>query len=125
MPATKNPIKSWNRKIRKHCKEAGTYKECYEDLIETLAEILTMKDQILEQWIAEGCEATVTHVNKAGAPNVSKNPLLMLWDDMNKTALSYWRDLGLSPSSLKKITGEAGNKKNTSPLAEALASLEK
>lgn len=93
-------------------------------MISALAEILYMKDEVYEQFVDEGCKATVEHTNKAGATNVSKNPLLMLWDDMNKTALSYWRELGLSPSSLKKITGESGKKTKTSPLAEALSNLE-
>lgn len=124
MSAKTNPIQKWERKIRKQCKDAGTYKECYEDMISSLAEILQMKDDIYEQWIEDGCKATLIHVNKAGASNVSKNPLLMLWDDMNKTALSYWRELGLSPSSLKKITGDTGTKKKKSTLAEALSSFE-
>ena len=56
---------------------------------------------------------------------MTKNPLLVLWDELNKTALAYWRELGLTPSAYKKITGE-GAKKDTKAkgLAAALASLE-
>ena len=36
-----------------------------------------------------------------------KNPALVLWDDLNKSALAYWRDLGLTPAGLKKLNDDA------------------
>ena len=63
--------------------------------------------------------------NKAGATNLTKNPLLVLWDELNKTALAYWRELGLTPSSYKKITGEGARKEEKKKgLAAALAEIE-
>jgi hypothetical protein len=56
---------------------------------------------------------------------MTKNPLLVLWDDLNKSALAYWRDLGLTPSGLKKISADAMKPKKTSALAEALRDLGK
>ena len=55
---------------------------------------------------SEGAEPVREYTNKAGATNLTKNPLLILWDDLNKSALAYWRDLGLTPSSYKKLAGE-------------------
>lgn len=55
---------------------------------------------------------------------MTKNPLLVLWDDLNKSALAYWRELGMTPSSYKKMTGDAPKKEKGGGLAEALKSLE-
>ena len=54
-----------------------------------------------------------------------KNPLLAVWDDLNKTALAYWRELGLTPAAYKKISGE-GTSRDGEPkgLAKALAELQ-
>lgn len=51
---------------------------------------------------------------------MTKNPLLVLWDDLNKSALAYWRDLGLTPAGLKKIDETAVRRKKTSSLADAI-----
>ena len=55
---------------------------------------------------------------------MTKNPLLVLWDDLNKTALAYWRELGLTPSSYKKMTGDAPKKEKPQGLVEVLSKLE-
>lgn len=55
---------------------------------------------------------------------MTKNPLLVLWDDLNKSALAYWRELGMTPSSYRKLTGEGVQKEKASGLAEALKILE-
>lgn len=53
---------------------------------------------------------------------MAKNPLLVMWDDLNKSALAYWRDLGLTPAGLKKID-EMSLKSKKNPLVEALKEL--
>ena len=45
----------------------------------------------------------IEYTNKNDSTNKIKNPLLVLIDDMTRTALSYWRDLGLTPAGLRKI----------------------
>lgn len=55
---------------------------------------------------------------------MTKNPLLTTWDELNKTALSYWRELGLTPSSYKKLAGEGARKeKGRKGLADVLKEL--
>ena len=44
--------------------------------------------------------------NSKGTAKV-KNPLIAIWEDLNKLALNYWRDLGLTPAGLKKINEES------------------
>ena len=54
---------------------------------------------------------------------MTKNPLLVMWDDLNKSALAYWRDLGLTPAGLKKIDETALKKQKKTGLSEILKEL--
>ncbi len=112
--------KDWKRKIKAACKDAGTYAEHFDSAIETLADILEKRDLALETFEALGGEPIVEHTNTHGSTNLSKHPALALWDDLNKTALTYWRELGLTPAGLKKINDAALKPKKKSSLAEAL-----
>ena len=51
----------------------------------------------------EGKIAIVEHTNKNGSTNRVKNPLLALYNELNRDALSYWKELGLTPAGLRKI----------------------
>ena len=111
---------AWKNKITQACKEAGTYQECFDLAIKSLAEILEKRDAALEAYKESGAEPVIVHTNKGGATNMVKNPALVLWDDLNKSALAYWRDLGLTPAGLKKIRGEKSEEKKESALERAL-----
>lgn len=97
-------------------KGVGTYKKEFEKIIETLADILVEADNVKAKYIQDGSEPVILFTNKSGATNMVKNPYLMLWSDLNKDALQYWRDLGLTPAGLKKIKEEvvAPKKEETS-----------
>lgn len=114
---------SWQKKIKKACEEAGTYRPFFDAVIETLAEILEKRDEAERVYVESGSEPIIVHVNKAGAANISKNPALVLWDDFNKSALNYWRDLGLTPKGLKAIDESAIKPQKKSGFAEVLKSL--
>ena len=114
----------WKKKIKAACEMAGTYQDCFSNIIESLAEILEKRDEAGEQYRQTKCRPVITHTNKAGATNLVKNPTLILWKDMNDSALSYWRELGLTPSSYRKMAGEIPQKEKPSGLAAALMSLE-
>ena len=106
----------WKKKIIKQCQDLGTYQDAYIPAIETLAGIL--------EFTKSGGKSVVEYVNKFGAVNMVKNPLLTLWDDLNASALMYWRDLGLTPSSYKKMTGGTPKTERGGGLAEAIKSLD-
>lgn len=114
----------WVEKITKACKNAGTYREYFDDVIESLAETLEARDDARRKYYASGANAVVTHTNKGGNTNIVKNPALVVVDDLNKTALAYWRDLGLTPAGLKRIneTAMKGNP-NKPTLSSALKDL--
>lgn len=114
---------SWKKRIVDACTAAGTYKPCFDSVIDTLALILERRDDANEQFIKSGGKPIVAYTNKGGATNPAKHPALVLWDELNKTALAYWRDLGLTPAGLKRINEQAIAPKKKSLLAEALKDL--
>ena len=93
---------AWKKKIVAQCKAVGTYRDPFASVIETLAATLEQRDLVFEEYIDTGANPVMEYTNKFGATNTTKNPLLVLWDDLNKSALAYWRDLGLTPAGLRK-----------------------
>lgn len=112
----------WKVRITDACQEAGTYKDYFESMIDTLAQILETRDITHDRWVAEGCEPVVVHTNKANQPNITKNPLVTLEADLNTQALAYWRDLGLSPSGLRKLKADV-LVENTASFEDLLSSI--
>lgn len=99
--------RTWKEKIKEQCQEAGTYKECFDPLIYSLACILEKRDTALEEFEDSGESMVVDVIQKNGTQTTQKNPRISIWDDLNKTALTYWKELGLTPSVLKKINNES------------------
>lgn len=115
--------KAWKTKIKKQLSALGQTESAYDSVVNTLAEILEQRDAIFQRYLDDGALPVVAYTNKGGATNTTKNPLLVLWDDLNKSALAYWRELGMTPSSYKKITGDAPKKERAGGLAQAIKSL--
>lgn len=83
------------------------------------------RDKALKQFEASGGKPVIAHTNKAGATNLERNPTLLIVSECEKTALQYWRDLGLTPSGLRKINEDAlAPAKKRSALESVLAKLE-
>lgn len=95
----------WKNRIVKAMEEVGTYQPSFDDVIDTLAGMLERRDEV-EQAI-KGQPTIVEHTNKGGNTNITQNPGIRLLNDMNRDALTYWRDLGLTPKGLKTITDTA------------------
>lgn len=115
--------KEWKKRIEKASKDAGTYRPFFDAVIETLADIMAMRDNAQEKFDASGGQTIVKHTNKAGATNIVKNPALVVLMECNTQALSYWRDLGLTPSGLKKLNSEALADNSGGTFAELLAKI--
>lgn len=95
--------KSWKSRIKKCCKNAGTYQPWFDGAIDTLAGILEQRDEATEKYIADGRQPVVIYTNKAGAENTVKNPLLQIILECNAQALAYWKELGLTSKSWKTM----------------------
>ena len=114
--------KSWEKRIQKACENAGTYKECFDSVIETLAQIMAERDEAAEAYDGN---PIVEHTNQGGNTNLAQNPALRLINDLNRDALAYWRELGLTPKGLKQINEAAIKEtKKQSALEKALNALE-
>ena len=113
----------WKKTIEDNCKSAGTYQPYFDAVIDTLAGIMETRDNAQEKFEASGGNTVVAHTNKGGATNIVKNPALNMVMELNQQALAYWRDLGLTPSGLKKINEEAMKGRKRSALADALKEL--
>ena len=116
------PKITWKKRIKNACEQAGTYNKVFDPVIEALATILEKRDYA--QSMLEGQPLVIQHTNKAGAKNFVKNPFYMIWDEQNKMALQYWRELGLTPSGLKKLNEEALEVKKVTGLEALLASFD-
>ena len=112
---------NWRRIITESCEKVGTNEPQYEPVMDTLAGILEKRDLAEAEFEASGGECMIVKINtRSGEPNQAKNPALSLYMDLNTQALSYWRDLRLTPAGLKKINADALNAKATSDGFEAL-----
>ena len=113
--------KSWKKKIEQATRDAGTYQPYFDSVIDTLSGIMEMRDDAWTKFEEYGGESVIVHTNKNGQENIVKNPALVVVDDMNKTALAYWRDLGLTPAGLKRIDENAmKGKRNKSSFGDVL-----
>lgn len=116
--------KKWEKLILDQMSAQKLHDDAYLSVVESLAAILEQRDKTFTEFRKDGRKSVIQYTNKGGSTNMTKNPLLVLWDDLNKTALSYWRELGLTPSSYKKITGEGAKAEGKKGLAAALAEIE-
>lgn len=104
----------WESRIRDAAKQAKTYKDFFEPIIETLADMMEKRDSVQEAY--ERLDD--------GAEQDQKNRLIRMLNGINDKALAYWRDLGLTPAGLKRLNEAAlAPKKEGSALEEALAKL--
>lgn len=113
----------WKRKIKKACKEAGTYQPFFDSVIDTLSQIMEARDGAHEQYVVSGAHPTIIHTNKAKEKNVTKNPILVMENELNAQALAYWRDLGLTPKGLRALTSEVVETKGNGGLDKLLEKL--
>lgn len=119
--------KQWKKTIEKQMNVldiAQSSPKTFAAQVDALAGILEQRDKTFEEFQQSGGKSVIEYTNKGGSTNMTKNPLVVLWDDLNKSALAYWRELGLTPSSYRKMTGDVPKKGKPAGLAAALASLE-
>ena len=115
----------WKNKVNRCLKQVNIDSKQYASVIQTLADILEQRDICFEQYLEDGDKPVIEYTNKAGATNTVKNPKLVMWMDLNTQALAYWRELGLTPSAYKKMTGGKQGEEKGSALVEALKAIEK
>lgn len=113
----------WKKRLIESCKAAGTYRDYFLPVIETLATILEKRDEAQALFDSSGGEIIVEHTNKGGATNLEQNPMIRLINDLNRDALAYWRDLGLTPAGLKRIDEKKLTQKPRKNLEDILSDI--
>lgn len=97
----------WKKIIKAQSEGVGTYQKEFDPLIDTLADILQQRDAAYKEFIDSGGETVVLVISDRGAENYRKNPRLQAWIDLNSQAMTFWKEMGLSPSSLKHLNDDA------------------
>lgn len=114
-PITKKSIAS---KVKKVMKELGTYRKEFEQIIEIYAGMLYQYQEYEKQHEELGYRVTEPYVNKAGAENERKLPIITVMETLRKDILSYSNQLMLNPKAL----GDEIQKENTeSPLLKVFS----
>ena len=116
--------KQWKKKIKKATETVRTYQESFDEVINTLADLLAERDRVYDKYIEEGAEPLVLVTSDRGQENMRDNPLLTTWRSINRDVLQYWRDLGLTPAGLKKIMDDSMKQPEASALDKVLEKLE-
>lgn len=93
----------WKKLITEAADDAGTYRPFFEAVVDTLAGILERRDEA-EKAYEESGEGPM--VGSASNGILRKNPTLLMINELNRDALAYWRDLGLTPAGYKKLISE-------------------
>ncbi len=114
---------AWKRKIKDAAESAGTYRPYFDAVIDTLADILEKRDSAAEQYTESGAQPIIERPDTNGVMKSVRNPALQCVMDLNTQALAYWRDLGLTPSGLKKINAEQLNEQPKSGFVELLGKI--
>lgn len=114
----------WKDIIIEACKNAKTYKPFFDSVIDTLAQIMELRDDAHRQYIENGAEPTIImYTDRSSRANVHKNPMLVMENELNAQALSYWRELGLTPNGLKKLNVNIVNDENSGSFEQLLSSI--
>lgn len=108
----------WKSIIIAQMEAKGMDDETSNPNIDTLAAIMEERDRCFELYQRSGGNPVINHTNKYGATNLERNPLLRTWIDLNQQSLTYWRELGLTPSSFKKLTDEPIQRKKAGDSVE-------
>ena len=113
-------------KIRNVLTGLGIYREEFEWEIQMLAELFIRREQTKEAFRKSGGAAIIKQTNKGGSSYAVKNPLLTEIDFVEKRIIELAREMGMTPSAIRKVNEAALGKKPQpadDPLAVALGEL--
>lgn len=96
----------WEKKIKSQIEIDEEFFPLFETSISILAEILEERDRVYKEYLDTGAHPVIEFTSDRKAVNLKPNPLLKQWNELNTTALTYLRDLGITPAGMKKIQGQ-------------------
>ena len=105
-------------------KAIGTYDNAFILSIGILDGLLSDYYRAREEWIDDGGQLVMEYTNKNGQTNTVKNPLYQSMEKLRMDILTYLRELGITPSGLKKLKQDSfGDNAKVSKVEEMLISL--
>ena len=108
------PANAYKKAIKSQIKIDADYITSFETTIDILAQILEERDRVYKAYLDDGARPVVIFTTDRGAENYKPNPLLKQWHELNISALSYLRDLGLTAAGLRKLQGQLPEPKQKS-----------
>ena len=115
--------KHYEKDIIQKMTSLGIYRSEFQHAIDGLAKALADRDRTQDMFEKSGGQIIIKHTNKAGATNAIKNPFYLALETLRQDIIVYSRELGLTPSSLKRINENGMKEPKRSKLAEALHGL--
>jgi len=115
MPRKKSP----EAEARDGMKTLGVYKAEFEPMIRAYGQLREQYDALTLQYEESGYSFQVE--TDSGA---KKAPIVTTLESLRRDVLTYASQLGLTPAGLKKLNEASMKPAKTSPLADALRSLE-
>lgn len=115
----------WQEKLKRSAEAIGTYNESFDQHIETMAGLLSLRDLTMAAFKANGAEPTAAYTNKSGAKNVVIDPNLDTILKIDRLILPYFRELGLTPLGVARIKSGHVSKPRSTTLGDIISALEK
>lgn len=116
----------YKKNIISRMQAVGTYREEFSPIIERTAELYVQLERFLDDFKNKSNgSAVIKHTNKSGATNLVKNPLLAACESVYGQLILHERELGLTPTGLKKLNEAAlAQNKTSNALVDALKELD-
>jgi len=102
------------QQIHARCINLGVWRDEFSTVARRLAKIYVRIAAIEDEITAPTFSPLIEHTNKGGATNLVKNPLLSQIDALYDQALTYERELALTPAAHKRVSDAA-----SAPAAES------
>lgn len=116
----------YRQEIVERMQAVGTYREEFAPIVDRTAGLYVQLDRFLRDFEEKaGGQAVIKHTNKSGATNLVKNPLLAACESVYGQLILHERELGLTPTGLKKLNEAAlAQNKTSNALVDALKELD-
>lgn len=116
-------VDKYIKEIKRKMRAVGTYNISFSYTIEVLAKVLVDYQTTVETFEKTGGNIVIKHTNKNGSTNIVKNPLYLALEKLRDDIISYSRELGLTPTGLKRINQDGNKSQEKSSLEMILNEL--
>ena len=108
------------KEIVQYMKDVGTYNSSFDVSVGMLSKLLVDYSNAREKWEEDGSQLVREHTNKEGHTNIVKDPLYQSMEKLRMDILTYLKELGLTPSGLKKLKEDTFKETQTTSKFEEL-----